>query len=160
VSQFFYHIFCIFYSCYNSIEFHLLLSHINIIFLSCESQNALFWIAKDLFEVFFISCAENGMGEMSKWISYTFVNFFTTSMTLIVIVILASCYPDTSIWNVWAESYKLSDLAIIKKNYFNTISAICLSSGIIHIIVFIGHAYQLSKECHKNAVSQEKESAG
>ena len=84
-------------------------------------------------------------GYLQKWkmelttkeISLNFGNCFTISITLIIIVILANWYPDISIWNFCADSYKLSDLAIIRKNYLNTICAVCFSSGIIYIILFI-----------------------
>ena len=90
-------------------------------------------------------CLNYISGYLQKWkmelttkeISLNFGNFFTISTTLVIIVILANCYPDISIWNFCDDSYKLSDLAIIRKNYLNAICAVCLSSGIIYIILFI-----------------------
>ena len=84
-------------------------------------------------------------GYLQKWkmeltakeISLNFGNFFTISTTLVIIVILANYYPNISIWNFWDDSYKLSNLAIMRKNYLNVICAVCLSSGIIYIILFI-----------------------
>ena len=51
---------------------------------------------------------------------------------LTIITILINTYEDAIIWNLWATSIKLSELAIVKrKKYFNTISGLCISCGLI-----------------------------
>ena len=52
--------------------------------------------------------------------------------SLTIITILVNTYEDAVIWNLWATSIKLSELAIVKrKKYFNTISGLCISCGLI-----------------------------
>ena len=90
-------------------------------------------------------CLNHISGYLQKWkleltikeISLNFGNYITISTTLIIIVILANWYPDIYIWNLWGDSYELSDLVIMRKKFFNTSSAVCLSSGVIYIISFI-----------------------
>ena len=49
-----------------------------------------------------------------------------------IITILVNTYENAIIWNLWASSIKLSELAIVKrKKYFNTISGLCISCGLI-----------------------------
>ena len=53
---------------------------------------------------------------------------------LTIITILVNTYEDAIIWNLWATSIKLSELAIVKrKKYFNTISGVCISFGLISL---------------------------
>ena len=53
---------------------------------------------------------------------------------LTIITILVNTYEDAIIWNLWGTSIKLSELAIVKrKKYFNTISGMCISFGLISL---------------------------
>ena len=53
---------------------------------------------------------------------------------LTIITILINTYEDAIIWNLWATSIKLSELAIVKrKKYFNTISGVCISFGLFSL---------------------------
>ena len=60
--------------------------------------------------------------------------------SLIVIAIIVNYFEETTIWNLWAEKVKLSDLAIVKKKYFNYIFGCCLLCGIISMVL---HYYQV-----------------
>ena len=51
-------------------------------------------------------------------------------------------YRETWIWNLWADGYKLSDVAIVSLGYFNIVLGICISSGIISIPL---HYFQVVK---------------
>ena len=87
---------------------------------------------------------ENGIDNERNFLE--FGNFFTISITLIIIVILANRYPDISIWNFWEDSYKpSSDLVIMRENYFKTVNAFCLSCGTIYIILFVFNLISMPK---------------
>ena len=54
---------------------------------------------------------------------------------LTIITILINTYEDAIIWNLWATSIKLSELAIVKrKKYFNIITGLCISCGLISLV--------------------------
>ena len=62
------------------------------------------------------------------------------TITLTIIAIFVNYFGNTNIWNLWAEEVKLSDLAIVKKRYFNYIFASCILCGIISNVL---HYYQV-----------------
>ena len=66
--------------------------------------------------------------------------------SLTIITILVNTYEDAVIWNLWATSIKLSELAIVKrKKYFNIMTWLCISCGLLSYA--LGFASQkLSKQ--------------
>ena len=59
---------------------------------------------------------------------------FNNAIVLAGIAIMVNFYRETWIWNLWADGYKLSDVAIVSLGYFNIVLGICISSGIISIL--------------------------
>ena len=61
-------------------------------------------------------------------------HFFLLIGSLTIVAILVNTYEDAIIWNLWATSITLSELAIVKrKKYFNIITGLCISSGLISL---------------------------
>ena len=65
-----------------------------------------------------------------------FYQFFANTITLSVIAFLVNQYPDTEIWNLRDDAYKLSDLAIVKRGYLHIVLGVCLSSGFLTMVLF------------------------
>ena len=81
------------------------------------------------------------------------VTLFVNAMFLVVIAVLKNFYPETWIWNLWAQGYKLSDVAIVSSGYFNIVFGSCISSGILYVIL---HHFQVAKpEREKQAKIKE-----
>ena len=75
---------------------------------------------------------------------------------LTIITILINTYEDAIIWNLWATSIKLSELAIVKrKKYFNTISGICITFGLISLALEF-FPLKLRKCFYKQEVEKDK----
>ena len=75
---------------------------------------------------------------------------------LTIITILINTYEDAIIWNLWATSIKLSELAIVKrKQYFNTISGVCISFGLISLALEF-FPLKLRKCFYKQEVEKDK----
>ena len=73
----------------------------------------------------------NEQESFNKFIKLIGLHFLLIGC-LTIITILVNTYEDAIIWNLWATSIKLSELAIVKrKKYFNTISGMCISFGLI-----------------------------
>ena len=64
------------------------------------------------------------------------------AISLIVIAVLVNYFEETTIWNLWAEEVKISELAVVKKGYFNYIFICCLLCGIFSNVLFY---YQVMK---------------
>ena len=73
-----------------------------------------------------------------------FYQFFANTITLSVIAFLVNQYPDTEIWNLWDDAYKLSDLAIVKRGYFNIVLGVCLSSGFLTMVLFFSQIRKMN----------------
>ena len=79
---------------------------------------------------------------------------FVFAMVLIVIAVLVNFYPETWIWNLWAQGYKLSDVAVVNSGYFNIVFGSCISSNFLYVIL---HYFQVSKpEQEKQAKIEEE----
>ena len=60
--------------------------------------------------------------------------FLLLSGSQTIVAILVNTYEDAIIWNLWATSITLSELAIVKrKKYFNIITGLCISCGLISL---------------------------
>ena len=57
------------------------------------------------------------------------------TLILIILTIIVNFYEETTFWNLWAKPIKLSELAIVKRKYFNTVSGVCISSTIISVVL-------------------------
>ena len=68
--------------------------------------------------------------------------FCAFAISLTVIAIFVNYFEETTIWNLWAEEVKISDLAVVKKAYFNYIFICCLLCGIFSNILYY---YQVMK---------------
>ena len=68
--------------------------------------------------------------------------FCAFAITLTVIAVFVNYFEETTIWNLWAEEVKISDLAVVKKAYFNYIFICCLLCGIFSNVLFY---YQVMK---------------
>merc|ERR1711935_197722 len=81
------------------------------------------------------------MGMMAKVFSARYntgtyaISFFNYAIPLVVIAILVNFYPDTYIWNLWDDGYKLSYVAIVTEGYFNIVFGIIISSGILMVVL-------------------------
>ena len=80
--------------------------------------------------------------------------FCAYAITLTVIAILVNYFEETNIWNWGAKEVKLSDLAVVKYNYFNYIFVSCLLSGIISQVLYI---YQVMKIPNQEEEEAKKE---
>ena len=81
------------------------------------------------------------------------VTLFVNAMFLVVIAVLKNFYPETWIWNLWAQGYKLSDVAIVSSGYFNIVFGSCISSGILYVILY--HFQVAKPEREKQAKIKE-----
>ena len=76
---------------------------------------------------------------------------------LTIITILVNTYEDAIIWNLWATSIKLSELAIVKKKkYFNTISGLCVSFGLISLALEFVPPLKIGECFYKQEVEKDK----
>ena len=73
-------------------------------------------------------------------------------IVLTVIAILANVYPDTTIWNLWDDSFKLSELAIVDRGYFNIVFGVILC-GILQLIL---HRFHFMKPENEEENSEKK----
>ena len=96
----------------------------------------------------------NEQESFNKFIKLIGLHFLLIGC-LTIITILVNTYEDAIIWNLWATSIKLSELAIVKrKKYFNTISGMCISFGLISLYFL----YKQEVEKDKNGdIHQENE---
>ena len=82
------------------------------------------------------------------------VGIINVTIVLVVIAVLVNFYPETWIWNLWAQGYKLSDVAIVSSGYVNIVFGSCISSGILYVVL---HHYQVRKpELEKQAKIEEE----
>ena len=68
--------------------------------------------------------------------------FCAFAISLTVIAVFVNYFEETTIWNLWAEEVKISDLAVVKKGYFNYIYICCLLCGIFSNVLYY---YQVMK---------------
>ena len=71
--------------------------------------------------------------DVYKKIGLWGMTVFNNALVLAGIAIMVNFYKETWIWNLWADGYKLSKVAIVSNGYFNIVLGICISSGIISI---------------------------
>merc|ERR1719203_1030575 len=64
------------------------------------------------------------------------------AISLTVIVVFVNYFEETIIWNLWAEEVKISELAVVKKGYFNYIFICCLLCGFFSNVLYY---YQVMK---------------
>ena len=92
--------------------------------------------------------------EISRKTKTKAAGVFIHAMILIVIAVLVNFYPETWIWNLWAQGYKLSDVAVVNSGYFNIVFGSCIFSGFLYVIL---HYFQVSKpEQEKQAKIEEE----
>ena len=77
----------------------------------------------------------------------------TKLLSLIIVAIVVNNYPDTIIWNLWDDGFRLSDLAIVKKNYFNIIFGVYAASEIFSRILYF---FQIKPILEEDAAKKEE----
>ena len=68
--------------------------------------------------------------------------FCAFAISLTVIAVFVNYFEETTIWNLWAEEVKISELAVVKKGYFNYIFICCLVCGFFSHVLYY---YQVMK---------------
>ena len=89
---------------------------------------------------------------IAAYIVYIIQAFFN-GIVLTVIAILANFYPDTTIWNLWDDSFKLSELAIVDRGYFNIVFGAVILCGILQLIL---HRFHFMKPENEEENSEKK----
>ena len=70
------------------------------------------------------------------------IMYCASAISLTVIAVFVNYFEETTIWNLWAEEVKISELAVVKKGYFNYIFICCLLCGIFSRVLYY---YQVMK---------------
>ena len=85
------------------------------------------------------------------------ITAFSNGIVLTVIAILANFYPETTIWNLWDDSFKLSELAIVDRGYFNIVFGTVILSGILQLILYRFHFMKPKNEEENSKKKPESE---
>ena len=105
-----------------------------------QEQSVVIFDKQEMFEV--LQFLKTASPFFSLFLLLLSEGVFYSTIVLVVIAVLVNFYPETWIWNLWAQGYKLSDVAIVSSGYVNIVFGSCISSGILFVVL---HYFQVIK---------------